>query len=364
MKFKSSYEFLSKLNQYLIYIENNYFSFKPIRVGGVTVSEEFIQKKFKAYHRLPLLKRFPEVTKEILTLVRNTVQRKLSGREKSTVWQALPRMFRLNNTLELYRDFYRWIGQPNLCKINQHKPLEYADVFPLLYFTLRLEGLRTYDHVKHLLVDEMQDYTPVQYAVLSRVFKCKKTILGDVNQTVNPFSASTAESIEQIFPQADIIKLNRSYRSTLEIVAFTQHISPNPNLIAIERHGDKPEVKGFTTQNEEIMAIQNGIERFKESGYQSMGILCKTQRQANLLFNTLKSDHLHLLTADSSVFKDGINITTVHLSKGLEFDEVIVPFVSVENYTMAMDRGLLYIACTRAMHSLSLTYTGQKSPFI
>ncbi len=249
-------------------------------------------------------------------------------------------------------------------KINQHNMLEYADVFPLLYFTFRLEGLRTYDHVKHLLVDEMQDYTPVQYAVLSRVFKCRKTILGDVNQTVNPYSSTSAEGIEQIFPQADVIKLNRSYRSTMEIVAFTQHISPNANLIPIERHGDLPEVKGFETEEEEITAIQNSIEEFKNSGHQSMGILCKTQRQANQLFRALKSDHLHLLTADSTVFKEGINITTVHLSKGLEFDEVIVPFASEYHYHTAVDRSLLYIACTRAMHRLVLTHTSNHSKFI
>jgi DNA helicase-2/ATP-dependent DNA helicase PcrA len=98
----------------------------------------------------------------------------------------------------------------------------------LIYFRIRLEGITTYDHVKHLLVDEMQDYTPVQYAVLSRLFLCRKTILGDVSQTVNPYSASSAETIERVFPQADIVKLYRSYRSTWEITAFAQRITPIP----------------------------------------------------------------------------------------------------------------------------------------
>ena len=74
---------------------------------------------------------------------------------------------------DLYRDFYRWIGRPELLRLEQHQQrqhLEYADVFALIYLRLRLEGISPYDHVKHLLVDEMQDYTPVQYAVLSRLF--------------------------------------------------------------------------------------------------------------------------------------------------------------------------------------------------
>jgi DNA helicase-2/ATP-dependent DNA helicase PcrA len=158
--------------------------------------------------------------------------------------------------------------------------------------------------------------------------------------------------------------LNRSYRSTIEIVEFTQRISPNPNIIPMERHGDLPEIVGFETEKDEIAGIQNRIEYFKNSGYQSLGILCKTQRQANKLFNQLNSDTVHLLTADSNAFREGINITTVHLSKGLEFDEVIVPFASTTNYHMEVDRGLLYIACTRAMHTLYLTYTGKKTAFV
>lgn len=74
--------------------------------------------------------------------------------------------------------------------------LEYSDVFPLAYLKMRLEGIKgAQKNVKHLLIDEMQDYTPVQYAVLAKLFPCKKTILGDANQSVNLFSSSTAEKI-------------------------------------------------------------------------------------------------------------------------------------------------------------------------
>ena len=125
---------------------------------------------------------------------------------------------------------YSWLGKKELLSVGHGGEVEYSDVFPLIYFKLRLEGVPPHTHVKHLLVDEMQDYTPVQYAVLSRLFHCKKTILGDVSQTVNPYSASSAESIEQVFPQGDVVKLFRSYRSTWEITAFAQNISNNPNI--------------------------------------------------------------------------------------------------------------------------------------
>jgi DNA helicase-2/ATP-dependent DNA helicase PcrA len=242
--------------------------------------------------------------------------------------------------------------------------LEYSDVFPLIYCKIRLEGAQTFDHVKHLLVDEMQDYTPIQYSVLSRLFNCKKTILGDVNQTVNPYSASSSDTIEEVFPQADIVKLLRSYRSTLEISNFAQAISSNPDLIALERHGQIPAVKAFTSNELESEGIKELINGFKNSGYTLLGVICKTQRQADSVFEKVKETGIHLLTADSTSFQEGVIVTTAHLAKGLEFDEVIIPFASSRNYKTEVDKRMLYIAVTRAMHKLTLTYTGEKSEFI
>ena len=231
IRFKSSFEFLSQLNKYLLHVENNYFTVNELRIGKVVVPRQLLLDKFKTYHRVPLLKRFALVAEDVRAYLRGTTNRKLTGQEKSTIGEAIPRMFKFHQVPDLYRDFYRWIGQPELLKFDPGQPLEYADVFPLIYLRLRLEGLTTYDHVKHLLVDEMQDYTPVQYAVLSRVFNCRKTILGDVNQMVNPYSSSSAETIERVFPQADVVKLYRSYRSTVEITAFAQRITPNPDIL-------------------------------------------------------------------------------------------------------------------------------------
>jgi DNA helicase II / ATP-dependent DNA helicase PcrA len=363
IKFKSSFEFLSKLNQYMIHVENNYFTFTELKIAGVVIPFPFILEKFKQYHRIPIFKRFPVVVKDIADYIRDNVKRKLSGHEKAQMWEAVPKMFKLGNTFDAYRDFYSWIKNENMFRMH-NGVLEYADVFPLIYFKIRLEGVQSYDYVKHLLVDEMQDYTPVQYAVLSRLFKCKKTILGDVSQKVNPYSASSAEGISQVFPQGETVVLNRSYRSTVEITAFAQRLYLNPDLIPLERHGLAPVIKGLQTNQEEVEEIRNLIAQFKKSGYQSLGIICKTLEQAELVYEHTKGEHVYLLNDESTAFKQGVVITSAHLSKGLEFDEVIIPFASSRSYVTEVDKRMLYIACTRAMHQLTLTYATELTKFL
>lgn len=365
IRFKSSFEFLGQLNQYLLHVENTHFTVRELRVGSTVVPLPFLLAKFRTLHRVPLLKRFALVAEEVRAYVRDATRRKLTNHEKATIGEAIPRMFRFHHVPDLYRDFYRWLGKPELLKWDhQGQRLEYADVFPLIYLRLRLEGLTAYDHVKHLLVDEMQDYTPVQYAVLARLFACRKTILGDVSQTVNPYSASSAETIERVFPQAEVVKLYRSYRSTVEITAFAQRITPNPNILPLERHGPAPVLARFASQAEELQAIQGLVGTFRSSGNHSLGIICKTQRQATAAYQALEAPGVQLLTEESTTFQEGVIITTAHLAKGLEFDEVIVPFASARTYHTEVDKSMLYVACTRAMHQLTLTYSTELTHFL
>jgi DNA helicase-2/ATP-dependent DNA helicase PcrA len=364
IQFKSSAEFLRQLNQYLLYVENNYFTCTELRVGKTIVPLPFILAKFKTYHRVPVLKRFPLVAQDVRNYVRDAAGRKLTGQEKATIGEAIPRMFKFHQVMDLYQDFYRWLGRPELFRYDHRRGFEYADVFAFLYLRLRLEGLNAYEQVKHLVVDEMQDYTPVQYAVLARLFSCRKTILGDVSQVVNPYGASSAETIERVFPQAEVVKLYRSYRSTIEITAFAQRITPNPDLIPLERHGPEPLVARFESHEEELKGIQQLVTAFRGAGNQSLGIICKTMRQAADLYQALQAPSVQLLTAESTTFAEGIIITTAHLAKGLEFDEVIVPFADARTYKTEVDKGMLYIACTRAMHRLTLTYAQTITAFL
>ena len=120
----------------------------------------------------------------------------------------------------------------------------------------------------------------------------------------------------------------------------------------------------FASPHEELQGIKALVAAFPGSGNHSLGIICKTLRQAEDVFRVLDAPGTYLLTDESTTFKEGTIVTTAHLAKGLEFDEVIVPFASARIYKTEVDKSMLYVACTRAMHRLTLTFSGEASGFL
>jgi len=147
--------------------------------------------------------------------------------------------------------------------------------------------------------------------------------------------------------------------------AKRKKIRQNIAVEAIERHGEKPEVYSLKNEPDEINHIQPLIDRFLSSNYNFLNIICKKQPQADELYDALKDKYqVELMNALSVAFGSGIVIISAHLAKGLEFDNVIVSHASWENYNSEPDRQMLYVACTRAIHGLYLTYSGDMSPFL
>lgn len=365
IQFKSSEQMLKQLEVYALHLENNGFQPEDILVCGKPVPAWLIRQKFDRFSRLPILKRFNQMVSSIVDDVFFQYKKEVTGKDRTELHKTIRSMFPSMNLRMLYKGFYQWIDRPELFKMKKGGILEYSDVYPMLFLKMRLEGLKTYSRVKHLVVDEMQDYSPVQYQVLKKLFPCKKTILGDINQSVNPFSSSNMEVLQTIFPGATSMTMTRSYRSTYEITEFSKMVSGKAEVEAIERHGEEVVVQTFKTQLEELDFVKARVREFEAGSYNSMGIICKTQGQANKLYEQLKADFLlNLLEARSVAFGSGVVITTAHLAKGLEFDQVLVPHVDEKNYKSAPDRQMLYVACTRAMHRLALSYVNKPSGFL
>jgi DNA helicase-2/ATP-dependent DNA helicase PcrA len=367
LRYKASPDFLKQLGRYADEVEKHRFASEDLWIARRLVPAWLLEETFRKHRNLDTTARITQVAREIQQKIGIQYNYDLMPDERKELKGAIKGMVRQSTLRETYKRFFEWVEQPDMFKSAKGGKLEYADVFPLIYLKMRLEGIRSpWRNVKHLLIDEMQDYTPVQYAVIARLFSCKRTILGDTFQSVNPYSASAVADIQSAFRDATCVTLNKSYRSSYEIARFAQRISPNPDLEIIERHGDEPEVLAFNSRKKEIDAIKERITEFRESRFNTLGIICKTQKQAKRLHKALEgeSDRLQLLSEDSQSFAPGVIVCTAHLAKGLEFDYVVLPEVNEANYRTDMDRNLLYVGCTRAMHRLTLTATGDVTMFL
>ncbi|HDQ15643.1 MAG TPA: helicase, partial [Bacteroidetes bacterium] len=190
IRFKSSNEILKKIDEYLTYLENEAFKITDIFVKGKPVPAWFIRESFQKYSRMPLLKRFNEVVQDIVDNVYRYYQVEIQYKDRNDLHQQIRNMFFSYNPKVLYKNFYQWLRKPEMHKLQKGSSFEWSDVFVFIYLKIKLEGVKPNTQVKHLVIDEMQDYSAVQYKVLSMIFPCKKTILGDVNQSVNPYSSS------------------------------------------------------------------------------------------------------------------------------------------------------------------------------
>lgn len=361
IRFKAGFDFISKISVYLVHVENTFFTPKLVMVKRYPIPETYLQEKFNTYRRLPLLKRIPEMVKDIVNDLDFYNRYEATTAERNQLRKDIEKMFKTLNLRKLYKDFYDWLGKPEMLKAAKGSVYEYADVFPIIYLKVWLEGAKILEGVKHLVVDEMQDYTAVQYSIMAKLFPCNKTILGDSNQSVNPFSSSDMESISRVFPNALQVTMVKSYRSTYEITELAQRIRHNEHLVPIERHGEKPVICYCKSPAEEVRYILDLIGEFETSTNNTLGIICKTQQQASKLYEKLNGSakRMHLLDFESTSFLSGVIVSTAFMSKGLEFDQVIVPHCDAKNYHTSTDRQMLYVAVTRAMHGLHLTHTGE-----
>jgi DNA helicase-2/ATP-dependent DNA helicase PcrA len=367
IRYKATFDFISRLDSFILHIENNYFKATDVKLTKyVTIPAGFIEEQFKRFNRLPMRQRFETMTDYILETAQIQYHITATTAQRNILKKEIKNMFAGNSDIQVYKDFFEWTGNPGMFSMRKNRTLEYSDLAPLAYIHIALEGNNDKNRVKHLLIDEMQDYSPIQYKILQKLYPCRKTVLGDASQSVNPYGSSTADMIQKAFITGEVMKLCKSYRSTFEITDFAQKIRANDELEPIARHDEKPQILKFKDETKEISAIADLINNFKKSTHKSLGIICKTELQAKDLTEKLKAyaNDIYFLSSQSTAFVQGIIITSAHIAKGLEFDEVIVPQVNAENYHSEIDRSMLYVAVTRAMHRLTLTYSGKLCTFI
>ena len=358
--YKASFGFISELDKFILHIENTYFKAADVKLTKyITIPAPFIEEQYLRFNRYPIRRRFDAMADYMLDMLKIQYAFTVTTAGRNLLKKEIRLMFAGNNDIQVYKDFFKWTNNPGMFKMRKGHTLEYSDLAPLAYLHLALEGNGNQPfRVKHLLIDEMQDYSPIQYKVIQKLFPCRKTVLDDAGQSVNPYGSSTAETIQKSLTASEIMKLCKSYRSTFEITDFAQKIHPNAELEPVARHGEKPQILQFGSAVEELSGIMGLISTYRKSGYKSLGIICKTEQQARKMADMLKSyaNDISFLSSQSSAFVQGIVITSAHMAKGLEFDEVIIPQTDERNYRSEIDKSMLYVAVTRAMHRLTLTF--------
>ncbi len=366
VQFKSTAEFVRRMDEYIARLPETAFEAADYVYGEFSVPADWIRDRVNTYTRFPLMKRLEQVANDIRSRLENEFLREEQPPKETQIMIALRKMLKLKTTLAAYKDFYRQIGEQKMYRPFQKNVLEWNDVFPYLYLQSAFTGLQTSHRIKHLVIDEMQDYSPIQYAVLNRLFPCPKTILGDFGQAVNPNCRYTLEELHGLYEGSELIRLEKSYRSTWEIMHFAKSLVHLQDFEAVERHGQKPELIAGKTREEELDRIAALVQEFQREESGSMGIVTRTNEDARALHEWLaeRGTEVTLITPESKRFAAGAIVLSIQMSKGLEFDHVAVPFVDQRNYRTEFDRSLLYVASTRAMHRLTLTCTGQPSELL
>ncbi|MDP4093719.1 MAG: AAA family ATPase [Bacillota bacterium] len=413
IEFKGSEAFVGILDSLVWYFEHRLIKFEDIFYNGIIVENRqqlknsFLQNKIgePASKRLERIERkiwekIVPLQKKRLSTLENAVQkgdrhqfeiksysRLLSIKETKTIKEKL-RKFTMVDPFKLYKLLfsqpgllYRLAGNMRLPenieriisetgKNLQNGLITYEDCGPLLYLKLKLEGSSIFKEIRQVLVDEAQDYYPVQYEVLNLLFKnARFTILGDINQSIErQADYSMYEGITRIFDRSKTEKLilKRGYRSSFEISSFASKLLPEgQSAVPFERHEEPPEIVGF--KNDILMnkAVIEKVDNFRSQGYESIAIICKTRHQSEELYGYLREhmdvDHFDTHNRD---FAKAVLVMPVYMAKGLEFDAVIVYNAEEYGYRDVYDRRLMYIACTRALHRLSVLYSGEISPLL
>jgi DNA helicase-2/ATP-dependent DNA helicase PcrA len=247
--------------------------------------------------------------------------------------------------------------------------LNYEDIAPIVFLKTVFDNVNTTKAIKHIIIDEAQDYTAIQYEVFKNAFDhCNMTILGDLNQSMNAYmNIGSFDSIADTFNNQDTtsILLSKSYRSTKQIADFCNALlTKQNNAEQLNRHGCKPNVIKVA-RSSRPQKIVDQINIFQSKDYKLIAVICKTARDCQDLYNSISPYmDICLISNQKELYQGGVVIIPSYLAKGLEFDAVIVSSVDNDDFSKEEDRKLLYTVCTRALHELSLYYFDNLSRFI
>ena len=392
MEYKNSIRFMEILENFSQDLAEKIIRIKPIIIdGNEMISAKSMRKTFiDRFGNIPLLNRLDAVKQSVFSQIETKYLNQSSGDYKfdnvddkesfynycrEEISNQVDNMIMTLNPVDIYKILWREIEKYTAEDLKEIKELtlmhlmnrevKYEDITPILYIRSAMEGFRNYKNIKHVLIDEAQDYSPLFYQLMKKSFNgASFTIMGDLNQRIDEHSnVKNREGITEVFEDIKVEVLAKSYRSTADITNFSKELLHTHEPIeAVSRTGDKPRI--HVSPEHVIDEIVKTVNGMKDKEFKSIAIICKTKSMAGRIYDEMKErvEGLNLIDSENSEFKIGLNVISSYLAKGLEFDGVIV--ADGEGYLRESNMNLFYTVCTRALHQLEIFTTEDLAPIL
>ncbi|MDU2291493.1 AAA family ATPase [uncultured Clostridium sp.] len=380
IKYKAGEEFIAVLDKKCEELENNYFEFEPVKFfDEEVVSLDEINELFeKHYKYMPLFRRSQKIKRVIISklkdkrdeLVRNLnaeVKDKLASlseeqlaiEQNNIEFQRRLRVREIVGELMVQKDnLAHWIDNKNIVDIYKEftntEQLSYLDLPAILYMMIKLDGKKTKHDIKHIVIDEAQDYSMLQFIVLKELTGCRSyTIVGDANQRLIKVEEEPAMlKLKSLF--GGFVKnyaLNKSYRSTFQIMEYASKLLDENAIVPFVRKGkyDVEEVN-INDKDDLIDTILETLEDYDDENYDNIAIITKDKEDLKKIAPELKKfTKLLAFDREEVMYRGGKVIVPSYYAKGLEFDGVIIV-----NFDDKTDDLVKYIMTTRALHRLKV----------
>jgi DNA helicase-2/ATP-dependent DNA helicase PcrA len=401
-RYKSSKAFVDLLNSNLEILNKEYFKIQPIRFKKeeiVTAKE--IEELFTNYYKdMPLFRRSEKIKRILISKIkdkrdeevykinaefkekisslseneleieknnleylkrikiREIVRAVMKSRDELDTWikyEPVIDIYKKIVNLDTDKNTINDLENINNEDLGENKErLSYMDLSGILYLMIKLKGIKVKNEIKHIVIDEAQDYSFIQFEIIKEITGCKSyTIVGDSNQRLITTSEEPAMlHLDDVFNDLNVeitkYELNKSYRSTQEIMEYSNKFLDKDKIVPLVRKGE-PVIEEEVSNNEEFVdTIISLIEDYEEEGYENIAVIFKDKNELNKFSHVIKEKiNVQSLDNDDIMYKGGKVLLPAYLAKGLEFDGAII----VESEEI--EPLVKYIMCTRALHRLS-----------
>lgn len=352
IRFKLSNKMIKVIENYVQEIDKNIKIIDNIETKFSLIEKEYLNYLLKdRYNKMPIFERMDYIAEHLCNKLGL-----ISKKDKISITKKIKEVLSIKpDYKKLYKDlfisdsFSSSFNKSINLKLNS-KVINYDDALCFIYLKGLLNGFPYSNLIKQVVIDEAQDYNEMQYIILTKIFKrASFTLLGDVNQTINPYQKyDSLEVLKNILDgNTKYVELSKTYRSSKEIIEFTNKILNLKHVSAIRKEESVPVIK-----RDDDKYLKNDINYLKNK-YKSLAIITKDMLDAIRLYDLLKDDYkdISLVTNNSSKFNRDLIIIPSYLSKGLEFDSVI-SYTSKNNLYTKREKYLYYVVLTRCQHEL------------